>query len=315
MRSVKAVIVDDLEEQALENKRNLERALKAAGCRLTVVESFTDSGDAIEFLDDSRGEIDLVVTDVLWPSTDEESAGNQPDGLEVILFSKRTLANTLVLAISQGDDQYRRLENNCFEAGAHLFRFLEDDLKGDGGAPWRALGKEIADLLEAGAPYPRRSAIYPHEPIVTRRPDGSVFVVHGHDTATQVSVCRFLEQLKLKPIVLAEQPDAGETIIEKLETHGSRAEYALVLLTADDLGRAVDDDELCPRARQNVILELGYFLGTLGRGKVRALYEEGVELPSDVSGWLYTRLDQNWQGRVLKELREADFDVDANDVF
>jgi len=65
---------------------------------------------------------------------------------------------------------------------------------------------------------------------------------------------------------------------------------------------------------KNVILELGYFLGALGRGKVRAVYKPGVELPSDLHGWLYTEMDAAgaWKLLLARELRAAGFDVDLN---
>ena len=91
-----------------------------------------------------------------------------------------------------------------------------------------------------------------------------VFVVHGHDDGARHSVARFLERLDLTPIVLAEAPSRGRTIIEKLEHH-ARAKFAVVLLTPDDVGYPAGAKEnVCSRARQNVILELGYFLAFLG---------------------------------------------------
>lgn len=80
--------------------------------------------------------------------------------------------------------------------------------------------------------------------------------------------------------------------IEKLEKY-SDVEFAVILLTGDDRcdagRRRADGHE--SRARQNVVLELGYFLGRLGRNRVCILYEKGVEIPSDVKGVLYKKLD------------------------
>lgn len=157
-----------------------------------------------------------------------------------------------------------------------------------------------------------------------------VFVVHGHDEKLKAQVARFLEQLNLQPIILHEQPDRGQTIIEKFEKH-SDVSFAVVLLTPDDVGGQADakassgaflptllheDEEpiLKPRARQNVIFEFGYFLGKLERSNVCGLYCEGVELPSDFSGVLYTEVDKEgaWKLKLLKELKAAGFAVDAN---
>ncbi|HEX3697630.1 MAG TPA: nucleotide-binding protein [Polyangia bacterium] len=129
----------------------------------------------------------------------------------------------------------------------------------------------------------------PEEPAVpnTRR----VFVVHGHDEEAKLATARFLEKLQLDPVVLSEQPNEGRTIIEKFEHHAD-VSYAIVLLTPDDVGAPEEaPDVLRPRARQNVMLELGYFIGRLGRSRDCALYKDGVELPSDLHGVLYVQMD------------------------
>src|SRR6266446_6289118 len=110
-----------------------------------------------------------------------------------------------------------------------------------------------------------------------------VFVVHGRDEAAKQEVARFLEKLRLEPIVLHEQLNRGQTIIEKFEKHAAEARFAIVLLTPDDVGyRADQADRAKPRARQNVVLELGVFLAKLGRQNVVALMKDDVEIPSDL---------------------------------
>jgi len=149
------------------------------------------------------------------------------------------------------------------------------------------------------------------------RPDveaGSVFVVHGHDQAVLQQTARLLQQLGLKPVILFEEAAKGRTIIEKLEQR-SNASAAVVLLTPDDVGAPAGEPlAMKARARQNVILELGYFLGLLGRKRVVVLYTDGVELPSDYVGVEYIKLDSDgaWKLRVARELRAADLDVDLN---
>ena len=120
-----------------------------------------------------------------------------------------------------------------------------------------------------------------------------VFVIHGHDKAAQETVARFLERLKVEPIILHEQPNRGRTIIEKFEDYVDVG-FAVVLLTPDDLGALQENkSELNPRARQNVILELGFFIGKLGRERVCALKKHGVETPSDYDGVVYTNFDDS----------------------
>lgn len=142
-----------------------------------------------------------------------------------------------------------------------------------------------------------------------------VFVVHGHNEEIKHNVARILTKLKLNPIILHEQSNGGLTIIEKFEKY-SEVSFAIILLTFDDYGFAKNEERKNRRARQNVILELGYFLSKLGRNKVLPLYEEGVELPTDISGVLYTKIDEseNWKFRMVKELKSAGFSVDANDI-
>lgn len=140
-----------------------------------------------------------------------------------------------------------------------------------------------------------------------------VFIVHGHDEATKLSVARLLEHLEIEPVILHERANLSRTIIEKLEEESQDAGYAVILLTPDDEGKSKQDNKLNPRARQNVILELGYFVNKLGRRRVCALYCEGVELPTDFDGVLYTPLDSAgaWQTKLARELIAAGIKVNT----
>jgi len=142
-----------------------------------------------------------------------------------------------------------------------------------------------------------------------------VFLVHGHDEGALNEVARFLEKLRHNPIVLKEQPGKGRTIIEKFEDYASEVRFVAVLLTPDDRGGPADktyeDQQL--RARQNVILELGYFIGRLGRNYVCALRMPDVEIPSDYSGVQYVSLDgTGWRLELAREMKAAGLDVDMN---
>jgi len=144
-----------------------------------------------------------------------------------------------------------------------------------------------------------------------------VFIVHGHKPGPREEVARLLGNLGLNPIILHEQPSQGRTIIEKIEGR-SDVGYAVVLLIADDRGGLVDADPSTykPRARQNVILELGYFLGKLRRHRVCVLYEQGVEIPSDYQGVVYVALDARgaWKFELAKEMRAVGFNIDFNRI-
>ncbi len=163
--------------------------------------------------------------------------------------------------------------------------------------------------------FPTADRIQQHPPTTAMATNGdSIFLVHGHSNEAKESVARFLERLGLETVILHERPDRGRTIIEKFEAH-VEVGYAVILLTADDLGGVREEDPtLTARARQNVILELGYFLGALGRTRVCALREEGVEVPSDLSGVLYVPLDPGgaWKLRLAGEIKSAGIAVDLN---
>lgn len=135
-----------------------------------------------------------------------------------------------------------------------------------------------------------------------------VFVVHGHDELAETKTVRLLERAlpTADVIVLHEQASQGDTVIEKLERYGSDVAFAVVLLTGDDVC-TLADGTVEHRARQNVVLELGWFLGRIGRERVCALLGDGVTKPSDYAGVVYTRLDPdgNWRSELLRELSAA----------
>jgi predicted nucleotide-binding protein len=143
-----------------------------------------------------------------------------------------------------------------------------------------------------------------------------VFVVHGHDHGSKETVARFLSQLELEPVILHEQADQGRTIIEKFEHHADVA-CAVVILSPDDVVLSQNGGDLKEqRARQNVIFEMGFFIGRLGRTHTFALLQSGVTKPSDIDGVLYIPMDdESWRLKLVKELKAAGMDVDANKAF
>lgn len=141
-----------------------------------------------------------------------------------------------------------------------------------------------------------------------------VFIVHGHDDAMKLEVARFVEQLGLKAIILHEQVNKGRTVIEKFEAN-SDVDYAIVLMSHDDIGYKKDKEgDLKPRARQNVIFELGFFMGKLGREKVCALLKDDVEQPSDITGVVYIPFASHWKFDVAKEIKASGVDIDMNNI-
>lgn len=147
----------------------------------------------------------------------------------------------------------------------------------------------------------------------------NIFIVHGHNESLKYKVARILEKLSLTPIILHEQPNQGKTIIEKFEENAKKCGFAIILLTADDEGRSLKEKEkgvdFSKRARQNVILEMGFFIGKLGRERVFLLLDKGVEEPSDLSGIVYNSIeDDSWKSKLVQELNICGYNVDENKI-
>jgi hypothetical protein len=155
------------------------------------------------------------------------------------------------------------------------------------------------------------NALQPHLTLPT---SNKVFIVHGHDGEARETVARFLEKMGFQAIILHEQANQGRTVIEKVEAN-SDVGFAVVLLTPDDEG-CVQGGRLEPRARQNVLLELGYFIGRLSRARVCALKRGDLEIPSDFAGVVWEKMDagSGWKLALARELKAAGYDVDLNKV-
>ncbi len=152
---------------------------------------------------------------------------------------------------------------------------------------------------------PKESGAMPPKP--SPKDTKKVFIVHGHDVGARESVARFIGDIGLKPIILHEQANQGQTIIEKIEKYKDVG-FAVVLLTPDDVLTDKNSNRVL-RARQNVMLELGYFWGHLGRERVCALKKGGVEIPSDYDGVVWVLLDENdgWKIQLIKELKAVGY--------
>ncbi len=163
---------------------------------------------------------------------------------------------------------------------------------------------DASRLMEA---TPNNSAI---------RPDGPIFLVHGHDHRVLHYAARVVQQCTGRDVlILHEQPNGGRTLLEKFEEEAAGAAYAVVLLTGDDEGGLVGAGTHTPRARQNVVFELGFFFGKLGRKRVSVLLDKGVEEPSDLNGLVYIPLaDASWRYDLLKDVQAAGIPVDYSRI-
>jgi len=137
--------------------------------------------------------------------------------------------------------------------------------------------------------------------------------VHGHDEALKNEVARFIERLGIEAIILHERASVGRTIIEKIEYY-SNVSFGIVLYSPCDIGGQSEND-LQPRARQNVVFEHGYLIGKIGRENVVALVKDNVEKPSDISGIVYIDYNSNdWKLSLAIEMKEVGFNIDLNRI-
>jgi predicted nucleotide-binding protein with TIR-like domain len=175
------------------------------------------------------------------------------------------------------------------------------------------VGEEVVPLGQTEPAWTPEHVGQPLSPPISKPPRSTepverprkVFVVHGHDELMREQVARYLEQLDFEAIVLHEQTNRGKTLVEKLEANGDVG-FAIILLSGDDHG-SKPGDALRPRARQNVVLEWGYFWGRLGREHVIVPRKGDVDLPSDMSGLVWELFDDRgaWKSKISGELEAA----------
>lgn len=132
----------------------------------------------------------------------------------------------------------------------------------------------------------------------------NIFVIHGRDEAKRRELKEILKtEFRLNPIVLLEQPDAGcKTVIEKFELYAQTCSYAIAVFTPDDEVTSEKDTYL--QARPNVIYELGWFCGRLGRSGAMLLLREGTSLFSDFGGIIQKRFSQNISEKIIEIRRD-----------
>ncbi|MFI4985644.1 MAG: TIR domain-containing protein [Solirubrobacterales bacterium] len=177
-----------------------------------------------------------------------------------------------------------------------------------------AEGVELEPRVANGSVSSMPSAS-PAGPAAGKR-ERQIFLIHGRDEKRMQAAVQLLETAGSHEItVMHDGPNEGRTLVERF-AGAAQSAYAIVLLTADDVGTPrLDLDEepyFSPRARQGVVFQLGFLVGALTPSRVCVLYEHGVELPSNLDGLAYVRFDLAgaWQSKLLVELRGAGFDYD-----
>lgn len=246
-------------------------------------------------------------------------------------------ANALAPAASEADykrwnDYNAELLKRIFSAddffGEYDFAIYGAPVSPGGPTPWQLVVPsritclesiiDRLDLIEAPEESDAAQAETRQDAAIDSR---KVFVVHGRDEIAKQTVARFLTAIELTPIILHEQPSQGMTLIEKFEAH-SDVGFAVVLVTPDDRGGLAEDATksppvLEPRARENVVFELGYFRGKLGKARVAALVRGNVKFPSDYIGVVWIQMDDagGWKNEFARELAAAQMQFNRSKVF
>jgi hypothetical protein len=127
-----------------------------------------------------------------------------------------------------------------------------------------------------------------------------IMIVHGRSEVSE-EICTLVAATGATAFRMIDTSQIGGTIPEEFERLARSADGAVVVITPDDVGQATlapggkpKMGERQPQARQNVVLEYGWFWCRFGRSRVLPLVQGKVELPSDMLGLLkfpFTEVD------------------------
>lgn len=193
-----------------------------------------------------------------------ETAGGLRTGLALARLLQTKFKDIAIVGIT--------VENDDLEV-ERWFRRHKSKLLLKGVGDTALLVNHINDVLRRGRPLPK------------------IFIVHGRDHKLVLALKNYIQNtLNLgEPIILHEQPSHGRTIMEKFEECAADIDVVFVLATPDDVGAFARSSNRQKRPRQNVIFELGYFVGALSRksGKIVLLQSGPLEIPSDIYGIIH----------------------------
>jgi predicted nucleotide-binding protein len=199
----------------------------------------------------------------------------------------------------------------CRDRAGILWSSTKGTVWFDGPAASKAgLEAKVCTLLDGGAPVPQVAS------------GSQIFVVHGRDHDSRDQLELVLRRLGLEPFVLQVTGGGGDTLIEALEKQIGKtaiSAFGIVLVTPDDIGYLKEEgpEEGKPRARQNVIMEMGMLLASLTRKRCAILQKQFVELPSNMGGVITIPFNDHVKEAVPKlvqRLQEAGFKLDAGAI-
>ena len=146
-----------------------------------------------------------------------------------------------------------------------------------------------------------------------------VFVVCSTDDEMKKAIINALTKLWLVPVVICEEPSQGRKIVERFHDY-TDVGFAVVLLSPDDFayGKNQAPTKRKLRPRQDVVFELGFLLGKLGKGNVLVFCREceNFESPADFEGIKVTAFDDrdSWKLALIRELSNCGFIVEGERI-
>lgn len=250
--------------------------------------------------------IEELRADLAELATASRRSGDTDSGFERLKRWKERAARRIGEGVSLAEG--RKLEAKkkmSFRMGDPVGNLVDEAQMYDGFLS--ALAQEIAEHPKDVLDRPLLKNEEASDPVAVPGPKGTaVFLVHGHDELNLLRLKELLrERYGLEPIVLASEAGRGRSIIEKFEDEAQRAAFAFVLLTPDDVISKSDTEY--SQARPNVIFELGWFYGRLGRDRVCILFKKGTKIHSDLDG--VSRIEFN--GSVVEKVAEIENELVA----
>ncbi|WP_051591059.1 TIR domain-containing protein [Bacillus sp. UNC438CL73TsuS30] len=208
-------------------------------------------------------------------------------------------------------NRYKLFDENHYSAYTTTYHNIKDYVRSylvDIEMEWLGIQEQKLEEMKIQAHKLGEMINQAHKKEETKMNNNNVFIIHGHNEARWRQLASLLkDEFNLNPIVLSEVESEGMTIIEKFEKYAKECSYAFALITADDT--VVKNDVTYLQARPNVIFEIGWFYGQLGRKRVCIIVEEGASVPSDLDGIMQLRyrnsLDDVFR-QIQKELRASE---------
>lgn len=286
--------------------------------KTTVVDDIRKLKEQIEILDKKNDLPDLLLIDLYHPIDDRVDIRPARDSLEDLKEQVKITNEAFIgIWVPTGLDLLKDLRKDFpreklpiaiyTQKGLSLLKESEIRIVDKYDAHWvlKKNDENIYEKLRIDRIISEEKSIKASNASFSPNPDGKVFIVHGRNRKILNKITNFIELLNLESLILDEQPNQNQTIIEKFENCSEDVSFVVVLLTGDDVGKLNDKGitNFSFRARQNVIFEMGFFFAKM-RKHVCLLYEEGVEIPSDIHGVLFIPIDNKgtWKNKLKKEM-------------